>query len=188
MIETQAWVVASDGDHAEVEAVRRSGCDHCGVRGGCGTSVLSKVLGRRVTRMRALNPTGAAIGQEVTVGVDEGAYLRGAMTVYMVPLVAALACALGLRLLVGATVPGEALAAALGLALGIAWSRRHADRVRIDERYQAVILRSVPCESVEVRFSGADMGPLIDSGVDSGALATPDSSSAHGDNRGVSRR
>ncbi|MGB0713683.1 MAG: SoxR reducing system RseC family protein [Gammaproteobacteria bacterium] len=153
MIESQAWVISVDGEHAIVEAVRRSGCDHCGVRSGCGTSVLAKVLGRRVTRMRVLNPTRAVVGDEVTVGVDEGAYLRGAMTVYLIPLMVALAFAVGLRLLIGASVAGEAAAAALGLFLGMLWSRSHAARVRTDSRYQAVILRSSTPTPVAVDFS-----------------------------------
>lgn len=87
MLEETATVVSRDGDFAWVEAGRQSACGNCSSSGTCGTGVLAKVLGRQRVRMRVLNAIGARTGDRVVVGINERALLRGAIKVYLFPLI-----------------------------------------------------------------------------------------------------
>ncbi|MGA7801176.1 MAG: SoxR reducing system RseC family protein [Gammaproteobacteria bacterium] len=146
MIEESARVVALDGEFAWVETERKSACGSCAANKGCGTAALAKVLGQRRTRVRALNRPGAAVGDEVLIGLDERALVRGSLAVYAVPLLALLAGALfgqymavqlGLADVEGTTV----LAGLAGLGVGLLWLRGFGRRIQRDGRYQPVILR-----------------------------------------------
>lgn len=148
MIEESAQVVASEGDFVWVETRRQSTCGACAANQACGTAVLSKVLGQRRTRVRALNPGGAQVGDQVVVGLDEAALLRGSVAMYAVPLLALLAGSIiGSLLAKQWLLAGEALSIGLGLAgllAGLVWLRGFTRRIRSDSRYQPVVLRRLP--------------------------------------------
>lgn len=144
MIEESARVVAAEEGYAWVETQRRSACSACSVNKGCGTSVLGKVLGRRQSLLKVLDPVGVAPGDEVVVGLQETALVRGALAVYLVPLLAMILAALGGERLLPPGPAGEAgavVAGLAGLAAGLLWVRRYARRVSADPRFQPVILR-----------------------------------------------
>jgi sigma-E factor negative regulatory protein RseC len=152
MIEEEARVTATEGDFAWVEKERRAACDGCAVNKGCGTAVLSKVLGRRRARVRALNAAGARVGDEVVIGIREQALVQGSVLVYAVPLLALLVgAALGAQLGGGS----EGLSVLLGmggLGLSLLWVHRYATRrLSRDTRYQPVILRRVGQAAFPVR-------------------------------------
>lgn len=145
MIEEHGRVIDAHDGYAWVETQRRSTCNTCSANAGCGTSVLSRVLGQRRTRVRALDPLGAHVGDEVVIGIEDATLLRSSLAAYLVPL---------LGLLVGA-ISGTSLAPMLGIsaeagsiflgfvgiAAGIAWLSYHARQTRHDRRYQPVVLR-----------------------------------------------
>ncbi len=147
MIEEHAQVVAVQGDAAWVETQRGSACGSCAAHAGCGSAALGKLIGRRPTSVRVLNTAGALPGEEVVIGIDESALVRGSVLVYLVPLLA----------LLGGAILGEAwwrpyagggewpviVAAVAGLALGLAWVRGRAPQLGQDARYQPTILRRV---------------------------------------------
>lgn len=86
MIEETAFVVAVEGDYALLQTQRRSACQSCSVKQGCGTSVLSRVVGQRSTQLRVLNTLSAQVGDEVIIGLEENALVQGSLLVYSVPL------------------------------------------------------------------------------------------------------
>lgn len=145
MIEEQGRVVDVRDGYVLVETQRRSSCDKCSVNAGCGTSVLSKVLGQKRTRVRALDPLGAKAGDDVVIGIEDAMLLRSSLAAYLVPLVGLLAGALGGGALasVFAISPeaGSILCALAGLAAGIVWLSYHSRRTARDRRYQPVVLR-----------------------------------------------
>lgn len=146
MIEESARVVALDGDFAWVETERKSACGTCAANKGCGTAALAKVMGNRRTRVRALNQLGVAVGDEVLIGLEERALVRGSLAVYAVPLLALLAAALFGQYMAGrlglADVEASTILAGLaGLAGGLVWLRGFGHRIQHDRRYQPVILR-----------------------------------------------
>jgi len=86
MLKEKARVVAVKADIALVEAERRSSCDSCSANNACGTGVISRVLGRKHTRLEALNTVGAQVGDEVVVAIEDKVLVRSSFMVYTMPL------------------------------------------------------------------------------------------------------
>ncbi len=151
MIEESARVVAVEDGFALLETERKSACQSCAARKGCGTGALAKVVGRRFNRVRALNPIGARVGDCVVVGIAEEALVRGSLVLYLVPLLGMLGGAMAAE----ALLDGEGwtiLGAIAGMAGAFLWARRHARRVAFDARYQPVILRPVGASESILHF------------------------------------
>jgi len=94
MIEERARVIAIDNNQLLLEAETRAACNACAARQGCGTSVLSKWVGRKFTRFQAPNTVNARVGDEVVVGLAEEAMLKGSVFVYLLPLLSMIGFAL----------------------------------------------------------------------------------------------
>ena len=94
MIEEQAQVVEIKGDVLILQAQTQSACGSCAANKGCGTSLLSKVVGRKFTRFQADNSINANIGDTVVVGIPEDALLKGSMVMYIIPILGMLVFAL----------------------------------------------------------------------------------------------
>lgn len=149
MIEETAVVIECQGEHAWVEAQRKSACGQCQVNKGCGTSVLAKVVGKKVSRMRVLNPLQAREGETVLIGLHESAMLGGSVAVYLVPLLSLLLFAItgkvvAEQLLIASVEAVSILFAIVGMLVAIIWLKRFTRRVATDSRYQPVILQRLP--------------------------------------------
>lgn len=148
MIEEHARVVAIEGGEVWIETQRRSACGQCAANKGCGTAVLGQVLGVKRNVVRILNPsdTKVSIGDEIVVGVQEQALIRGSLAIYILPLLS-----LFLFGLLGDGVASQLhfsnpdiiaiLFGLLGLAAGFFWVKRFSVRISHDSRYQPVLLR-----------------------------------------------
>lgn len=145
MIEEHARVVEAQGEHAWVETQRKGACGSCSASGGCGTATLSQVMGRKTARVRVANPLGAKAGDEVVIGIPEGALLKGSFAMYAVPVLAMMIAAWAGTMLAGdAAELREPISIAFGLAGlggGFLWLRRYAGRIGRDSSYEPVILR-----------------------------------------------
>lgn len=115
MIRENAQVVALDGDYALVQTQRRAACDSCAVNKGCGTSVLSKVIGKRYAQIRVLNTPGAKIGDTVVIGMGENGLLKSALLVYCLPLLTVV-----LSVMIGRVLFGENFTDGLAIVFGVA--------------------------------------------------------------------
>lgn len=147
MLEETATVMETEAGRARVVAERKSACGHCSANSTCGTSVLSKYIGKRSMGMWVTDPLGVKSGEQVIIRLQEGGLLLGSLAVYLLPLV----------LLIGFALLGDALAdnmawgheasamafALLGLLLSYAWLRRFNRRITDSERYRPVIVRRV---------------------------------------------
>jgi sigma-E factor negative regulatory protein RseC len=148
MIEESAQVVRIDENGVWVETRRRSTCSGCAAEKGCGTAVLSKVLGNRRTQIRVLADMPLAVGDQVVIGIGEQALVRGSLAVYAVPLLVLLLGAVLGRLGAGSGLWHDAEAASLllglgGLAAGLLWLKRFTRHIQDDRDYQPVVLRRV---------------------------------------------
>jgi sigma-E factor negative regulatory protein RseC len=142
MIEEPAVVVEVGDGYAWVETRRQSACGACAAHDGCGTAALAKLWGERRTRVRAISALPLRPGDAVIVGLVEGALLRGALLVYLLPVVLLLAGALlGQAAFAGAGEEPVILAGAVGLALGFLAARVVSRRLRGDARFQPVVVR-----------------------------------------------
>ena len=150
MIEERAQVVAFEGDDVWVETQRQSACGQCAANKGCGTATLAKVLGNKRTRVRVLNPraTKVSVGDEIVVGIEEQALVRGSLAIYIAPLLA-----LFLFGLLGEVIAAQfnmvqpdilvVILGLFGLGLGFIWVKRFSRVISSDSRYQPVLLHRV---------------------------------------------
>ncbi len=145
MIEETARVIAVDDDRLLLEAQTRAACNACSARQGCGTSLLSRWVGRRFTRFSAHNSVNASVGDEVVVGLDESAMLRGSLLVYLFPLLIMIVFALLADHLIPVASANRdlmvLLAAVLGFGLSLILSNRLLASRANRSRLTPVILR-----------------------------------------------
>jgi sigma-E factor negative regulatory protein RseC len=170
MIEETGHVVARRGAWAEVETTRRTSCGHCSVNGSCGVALLDRFLGRRSTRLTALNRIEADLGQRVVVGIPEETLLTAATAAYLVPVLALI----GGSIVTGEMANGLApeatelfsiLGGAAGLFASLWWLSRFGRARRGDARYQAVVLRIDSAQRVDFSLlepSSPDGSPRLE--------------------------
>ncbi len=150
MIEESACVIEVGAGYALVEVQRASACASCHSQSSCGSAALAQVWGNKSLRTRAVSNLSLQPGDRVVVGMADGVLLRGALLVYLLPIVLLIAGALLAQLSFAAA--GEelvVLCAALAFICGLFIVRVISQRLRHDPRFQAVVLRrsaSLPSE------------------------------------------
>ncbi len=140
MIRESGCVVRIAGPFAWVSCESRAGCERCAEGKGCGGGLLSKLLGDRLFQLRVPVSAGISVGDQVQLGISEGALLGAACLMYLLPLLALISGAL-----IGDFLGGDGLALLLGsLALLASFVLLHVCRERIarSRRFQPVILES----------------------------------------------
>lgn len=151
MLKESGTVIAVDPDGVWVETLQLSACAGCKARHGCGQKLLASAESR-LTCIKALfgdSYTGPLplIGQQVVIGVDEQAMLRGAIFSYGFPLLAMLVLtALGAALAV--SEPVAIIVAFAGLLLGGGFVRWRAGTSAASLCLQAQFLSLAPAEAV----------------------------------------
>lgn len=116
MIEETGQVVAVEDGAVWVETVRQSTCRSCAASKGCGHAVLDRSRVGARARVRALSEGHVLqVGQSVVLGLPEGALMRAAVLVYLLPLVLMFAGAL-----IGDGMAADGAGAAIGGILGLA--------------------------------------------------------------------
>jgi len=141
MVEASGQIVKIDGDFVWVETEIKSGCNQCSAKSGCGTGILSGVLGRRRPQLRVPNSLGAKVGEAVVVAVEENGVVTGSLLLYLLPL---------FIMIVGAAI-GDALAgegwaiilAALGLLSGFWVAKVLTKGATVSKQLRPVLVRRV---------------------------------------------
>jgi sigma-E factor negative regulatory protein RseC len=127
MLEMRAIVIQVLGDEASVQPLGTGGCGHCDSEGGCGSGTLTKLFCSSKPRsFKVRNEAGAKVGDEVQVSIPDGVLLRGAVKMYVLPLILLLVGGISGVGLAGAAVLRDAYAAAgatIGLLLGFILAR-----------------------------------------------------------------
>lgn len=118
MITESGRVVAVIGSDAWVQTIRQSACQSCSARSGCGQRVLATASGGRANQVRVLNTLQAAVGDEVTLGIEEQALLQASILVYALPLLSMIAATLAASQLAPGSDGVAIVAAVLGLGAG----------------------------------------------------------------------
>lgn len=139
MIEERGRVVSVEGGALWVETIRRSACNSCQARAGCGQALLQRLGGARQGRIRVLGDGDSRVGDEVIIGVPEKAVIRGSSLVYLIPLMSLF----GFSLLAQAVGGGESviiIAGFLGLALGFFFARWYTIRLNEDPAFVPQVL------------------------------------------------
>ena len=151
MIEMQARIVATEPGAALVEPMSGASCSSCASSsgepsaGGCGADKIGQLFTLKAKQYRVIDPIGARVGDEVIIGIADGAVLRGSAAVYALPL---------LLVFIGATLAAyiappqnqdlaSIAGAASGFMIGAFWLFRFSRKAGNDPQYQPVVLRSV---------------------------------------------
>ena len=146
MITENAIVIEIDNNITWIETQRKSACGQCSANKGCGTSVLSKVIGNKLSKMKAINKINAQVGDNVVVGLNENSLLKGAFMTYLLPLLY-----LFVFSLIGQLVSAELsitnselviiFFSALGFYLGLIKLKKFSNSINQNEDYQPIILK-----------------------------------------------
>ena len=88
MIEEEGIVVAIAGRNARVSVLKKSACESCAAAGVCHPGDAGKSL------LEAANPLGAKPGQKVKIVLFPQTYLKSALVLYGIPVIALVAGAI----------------------------------------------------------------------------------------------
>ncbi len=148
MITENATVIEIKNNQTWIETHRKSACGQCSANKGCGTSALSKVMGKKLSTMKAINKVNAEVGDEVLVGLNESSLLKGAFMTYMSPLLYLFAFSfVGQYLSDALNISGDEwfviAFAALGFYLGMQKLKKFSGAILEDENYQPIILKKI---------------------------------------------
>ena len=152
MIEESGRVVAVESGAGWIETIRHTACQSCSARKGCGHSLMDSQRAGARARVRAMSDDATlACGDQVVVGIPEGALVRGAVMLYLMPLVLMfLAALLGAALPAG-PLPGGDLSAPLGVAglvIGFLINRWYSHTHASDPRLHPQVMRKVAATPV----------------------------------------
>lgn len=127
MMEMRAIVIQVLGEDASVQPIGTGGCGHCDSEGGCGSGTLAKMFcSNKPRQFKVRNEVSAKVGDEIQVSIPDGVLLRGALKMYILPLILLLAGGIAGVGLSGETALRDAYAvagAATGLLLGFIMAR-----------------------------------------------------------------
>jgi len=87
MIEETAVVIEVDKQRLLLETQRKSACQSCSVKSGCGTSSLAKVVGKRSSQFSVEKTLDVKVGDAVIIAIDENALVQGSLLIYFLPLI-----------------------------------------------------------------------------------------------------
>ncbi len=146
MIEETAIIVSLEGNYAWLEKQRQSSCGSCAMNKGCGTAVLGKVFENRFVKVRAINQANAQVGDTVIVGLEEGAMVKAAFILYLLPLLTMLLAALVIDSMTQNLESGIAglwvgMSAITAFGLTFVMIRKYFLSRRGDSHYEPVVLR-----------------------------------------------
>lgn len=127
MLEMRAIVIQVEGENASVHPLSTGGCGHCDSEGGCGSGTLTKLFcSNKPRHFKVRNQAHAKVGDEVQVSIPDGVLLRGAVKMYVLPLILLLVGGIAGGSFAGASAGRDAYAVAgavVGLLLGFVLAR-----------------------------------------------------------------
>jgi sigma-E factor negative regulatory protein RseC len=130
MIEEQVIITSITTKGAWVEGIQQTACGSCSAKAGCGQHTMSQ-LGRKVSLWLAFEAPahdqwqqGLQLGQQIVVGLPEGAILKSTLVLYGLPLLTLVLGAVLGDFLGGeaGSIIGSMLFTLLGFKLARYWS------------------------------------------------------------------
>ncbi len=135
-------IVAIEQRGLWVETIQQSACNSCRAQKGCGHSLVAK-FGASASRIWVMlderDNSRYSLGDEVRIGVPEDVIARGALFIYMVPLLSMLA-AVFIAHLQAMSEGASLMYAVVGLAFGASVVRWRSYQTRFDSRLQPVVV------------------------------------------------
>ena len=143
MIEEQGRVVAANEREVWVQTLRQSACNACAAQKACGQKLLNSMSSGRAQQLKVENRLSVSVGDEVVVGIPESALLKASLVLYLVPLLAMIAAALGVRELVSSADGWVMLGGFSGLGAGFWLARQFSLCRQTDQSFHPRLLRRV---------------------------------------------
>lgn len=144
MIEENGTVVEVNNDGVWVETVKSSACASCAARNGCGQKLLASAGSGKKFIINVNNPSNITVKADdsVMIGIEEGAFLKATLYIYLVPLLALFIGAMGAELL--SLSEGYVIVSALLLmAVSLCFIRYGSKSLFRSCKYQPVLVRVV---------------------------------------------
>lgn len=142
MIIESGRIVSVESDGIWVETIQKTACNSCRAEKGCGQRLINKWDGHTSyiwVLLEGRNPAQYRNGDEIKIGVPEDVIAKGAILVYLLPLLtlllATLAAHISMENELLTTLSGFA-----GLAAGGLMVRWHSWRNRCNPRLQPVLI------------------------------------------------
>jgi len=156
MIEETAFITSCDGAFAQVETQRTTSCGQCQANSTCGTSLLNRFFGYRKVSVKARRALLVICLSLFWVGLEESALTQASVMFYLVPillLIGGAGCGQWLAewFNFSSTEPVSVVGGLLGLLIGLYWARYSANKINLNNRHQAVILRAANTCKVELQ-------------------------------------
>ena len=126
MIEERVVVLSSEKQGAWVEGIQQSACGACSAKSGCGQHALSQ-LGKKVKLWLGTDEPLQA-GEQIIIGLPEGALANSALAMYGIPLIALASGAVLGQALWGE--PGAIIVGVMALAAGFKFAKVWSDKNR----------------------------------------------------------
>lgn len=143
MIEEQGRVVAVEDGAVWVEVSRKSTCSTCSASAGCGQGLMENLdVGRGRRLVRALCQFRLNVGDSVVIAIREDLLVRGALLLYLLPLMSLLGSALVMHAL-GGGEPMIIVSGLVGLMLGLWLVRKRGQRLTDDPDLQPIVLKAL---------------------------------------------
>ena len=147
MIEQTLTVVSIEGTTAHLEAQQKQACEGC--NGRCGSQVFSKLFGTAKKTFPYQFEVPVAVGQKVTLSLDDSHMVKHAFAVYMLPLVLSLAFALMAAEVFSAAEWLQIIAAIGGGFTGFAIAKSRVKSLRHDIKVIKIHPISLPLTQID---------------------------------------
>ncbi|MEH6396712.1 SoxR reducing system RseC family protein [Pseudoalteromonas sp.] len=147
MIEQTLTVVSIEGTTAHLEAQQKQACAGC--NGRCGSQVFSKLFGTAKKTFPYRFEVPVAVGQKVTLSLDDSHMVKHAFAVYMLPLVLSLVFALTTAEVFSAPEWLQIIAAIGGGFAGFAIAKSRVKSLRHDVKVIKIHPISLPLTQID---------------------------------------
>lgn len=141
MLTETGQIITLDGKFALVDVQRKSSCQSCAAKAGCGTSILGRFFEKRLSYVKALNEAMAAEGDMVELELNESSLVFMTFWIYLFPILFMFVVIVVITLLTSSTTV-ISIGAVGGLMAGIYISRLHI-RNKLDASQLHPVVRRV---------------------------------------------
>ncbi|MDM8568258.1 SoxR reducing system RseC family protein [Thiotrichales bacterium HSG1] len=137
MLEERGIITSINGQSITVRTRRSNSCGDC--TANCGTGSLANILGKKYTEVTGVKYAGAKVGDTVIIGLNEQSLLKGALILYLLPLLMMFVTAISCKMLCQSELL-TAFAGLFGLMLGLFIAKLLTGKMSKNIRYQPTII------------------------------------------------
>ena len=125
-----------------VETIRKSTCGSCAAKPGCGQSLLAQWADSKRTHIKLITDKVVTVDDEVVLGIEEHALLKGSLAAYGLPLVTMLLSVILASIGLGLAEGWVIVSALVGLVLGFGLVRLYGRFTR-EQAYRPELIEVV---------------------------------------------